>query len=106
MIYDLSDLYGSSAYHTNLLVVMINPSTWAVAAIVVFALRRRSIAARLLIAFAVSLALSLVLILWPTGDWRHAYGLPAVLREVAATVIWAALFLLAQWLFARRDVKR
>lgn len=106
MIYDLSDLYGSYAYHTNLLVVMLAPSTWVIAAIVVFALRRRSIAARLLIAFAVSLGLSLLLILWPTGDWRHAYGVPAVLRQVAATVLWTVLFLLAQRLFSRRDVKR
>ena len=96
-------MFRDVAYNTNILYVMIDPGTWLIAAIAIFALRSRSTPIRLVVAFIASLALSLVNILWPTGDWLHPYGVPAVLREVAATMIWCVIFLLVQRLFRRRS---
>lgn len=94
-------MFTDLAYNTNFLYVMLGPETWIIAAICIFALRRRSVPVRLVIAFIASLALSILTILWPSGDWLHAYALLATMREVAATMVWCVLFLLAQRVFSR-----
>jgi hypothetical protein len=96
-------MWEAAAYSQNLLKVMLDPPTWILAAIAIFALKRWSLAARIAVALAASAAFSLIYIVWPAGDSGRPFAWKALMFEFVATAAWIAVFLLARRLSGRKN---
>jgi hypothetical protein len=94
-------MWEAAAYSQNVLKVMLDPPTWAVAAIAIFWLRSLSLPARIALALAANLAFTLLFLVWPAGDSGRYYAWIAVAYELAATAIWLAIFIGFRRLFGR-----
>ena len=93
-------MWEAAAYSQNLLKVMVDPPTWIIAAIAVFALKRWSLAARVVVALMASAAFSLIYIVWPAGESGRPYAWKALLFELLATAVWVGILLSARSLFS------
>ena len=93
-------MYEAAAYSQNILKVMVDPATWLIAAIAIFALTRWQVSRRVAVALAVNGVFILLWLVWPAGESARPYAWAAFFYELAATAIWCGLFL-----SARRMVK-
>lgn len=85
-------MWEAAAYSQNLFKVMLDPPTWALAAIAILALRRLSLPLRIAAALAANLIFCLLFLYWPAGDSGRHYAAIATAYEFAATGIWCAIF--------------
>jgi hypothetical protein len=95
-------MWEAAAYSQNVLKVMLDPPTWAFAAIAVFFLRSFSLPGRIAAALAANLVFSLVFLVWPAGESGRPYAWTALAYEFAATAIWLAIFIGSRRLFGRK----
>lgn len=89
-------MWEAAAYSQNVFKVMLDPASWGLAAIAIFALRRWPISLRVAIALAANAAFILVWLVWPAGESGRPYAWIAFGYELAATAIWSGLFLAAR----------
>lgn len=92
-------MWEAAAYSQNVFKVMLDPASWVMAAICVFALKSRPVFLRLISALAANAIFILVWLVWPAGDSGRPYAWIAFAYELAATAIWTGLFLVARGMF-------
>ena len=92
-------MYEAAAYSQNLFKVMVDPLTWILAAIAIFALRRHPLKYRIALALGVNVAWCLVFLVWPAGESGKPYAWKALMFEFFATSAWLAIFIGCRRLF-------
>ncbi|MGD9914105.1 MAG: hypothetical protein AB7S80_08485 [Rhizobiaceae bacterium] len=89
-------MWEDVAYSQDLLRILLDPATWVIAIIAIFAQPHRSALARIAVAIVASVALSLVLYVLPAGETGRSYAWTALLYLGVATAIWAVALVLLQ----------
>lgn len=99
-------MWEDVAYSQDLLRILLDPATWVIAIIAIFAQPRRSALGRIAVAIIASAALSLVLYVLPAGESGRSYAWTALMYLAIATAIWAvALLLLQRFIIEKRTGK-
>jgi hypothetical protein len=89
-------MWEDVAFSQNLFRIMLDPATWVIAIVAIFAQPHRSLPGRIAAAIIISAVLSFVLYVWPAGESGRPYAWTALMYLAIATGIWAVVLALLQ----------